>query len=282
MKRLSTYILILFCLKAYSQNNSIIPSQIKNKDLKAQIAEQEKISQEILEILDSENKVQKYLSEKAHKEAQQFRKEQNLKDDHPVQIAGPRLTHQDSVALKLDNQDALLYKKYEDYSKIYQYIEKLSKDDKALRERFYDENLKIVDDKYKEFYQNKKRNKSKFEKLALYTTNFNLPVLIKCETDVDPKKCFSTIFRNEIERQYQIEEYIFYDTNIIKTKILFRITKEGIYEPLEIAESSGSFFVDMNALQIAKKLFTDKKIAKQQDEDFYSKIPLSFSFEGGR
>ena len=51
---------------------------------------------------------------------------------------------------------------------------------------------------------------------------------------------------------------------------------------MEIAESSGSFFVDMNALQIAKKLFTDKKIAKQQDEDFYSKIPLSFSFEGGR
>lgn len=159
----------------------------------------------------------------------QMHSEQGLAKDSPVQMMIPTLSHQDSLKFNLISQDELLYRKFEEYSKIYQFIEKLSKNDKMLREKFYDENIKFIDDKYRIFYQNKRRNKTQFEKLAINTINFRLPILIKCKDEADTSKCFSTAFRREIEKQYNIQEYIYYDTNIIKAKILFRVTKDGNY-----------------------------------------------------
>lgn len=273
--------MLLFCLKVYSQDGTNILSEIKNKDLKTQITQQEKIAKEILEIFDADKAAEKYIDEIAHNEAQKFRKEQNLAENSPVQISRPRLTREDSLKLNLYNQDALLLNKYEQYCKVYKYIDKLSKSDKLLRQKFYDQNLKLIDDKYNIFYQNKRRDKSKFEKASLYTTNFKLPKLLRCEgKETDDSKCFSTIFRTEIENKYEVPEFVYYDNfSGIKSKVLFRINKDGIYEALEIAETSNKFFLDMNALQIAKSLFNNKKIAQSQDEDYYSKIPLTFAFD---
>lgn len=281
MKRLSIIALLLFCLKVYSQNGADILSKIKNKDLKTQISKQEKITTEILKIFDADKNAEKYIAEISHKEALKFRKEQNLAESSPVQISRPRLSNADSIKLNLYNQDALLLEKYEQYCKAYQYVDKLSKSDKLLRQEFYDQSFKLIDEKYNQFYQNKRRDKTKFEKAALYTTNFRIPKLLRCEgQETDASKCFSSIFRTEIENKYQVPEFVYYDNfSGIKSKVLFRIDKEGTYEALEIAETSNKYFLDMNALQIAKSLFNNKKIAQSQDEDYYSKIPLTFAFD---
>lgn len=279
MKCISTFILLLVYMQVCSQQPAF-SSKVKNKDLKAQMIIQEKATQEILDIFNADQNAEKYIDELADKEARQFRKEQNLKDNQPIMIARPRLSHKDSVQLKLYNRDALLYEKYKEYCNAYQYIEKLSKADNQMREEFHRQNIQLLDSAYKGFYENKKRTKSVFEKRALYTTNWNVPILLSCEGNADPEKCFGTSIRTEIERKYQMPEFVYYDAvPHIKSKVLFRINKEGKYEVLEIAETTNTYFLDMCALEIAKSLFGNKKVAKPQEDDFYSKIPLTFSFE---
>lgn len=97
----------------------------------------------------------------------QMHSEQGLAKDSPVQMMIPTLSHQDSLKFNLISQDELLYRKFEEYSKIYQFIEKLSKNDKMLREKFYDENIKFIDDKYRIFYQIKGGTKPNLKNLPL-------------------------------------------------------------------------------------------------------------------
>ncbi len=51
-------------------------------------------------------------------------------------------------------------------------------------------------------------------------------------------------------------DFIYYDIpGNIKTRVLFRINKDGSFEVLEIAKTSEKYFLDMLSLDIAKKLF---------------------------
>lgn len=57
MKKTLFIFVLLFGIKVCSQSS--FSSQVKNKELKAQISAQEKISEQILDILNTDNKVEK-------------------------------------------------------------------------------------------------------------------------------------------------------------------------------------------------------------------------------
>lgn len=212
-----------------------------------------------------------------------FRKEQNLKKDQPIQLPAPRLSHQDSLKLKLVDQDALLLQKYKEFRDSFSFVDtkKLSKEDLHWKDFFYKEHINSIDHSYAAFFENKRKTRTPYEKLALYSTNGAIPVLKGCEEnkEMTVEKCFSSKIRSEIERQYQVPDFIDYDLPNTKSKVLFRISKNGVYEVLEIAETSRKYFLDMLSLDIAQNLFKDKKIAAPQEEDFYSKIPLTYNFD---
>lgn len=288
MKKLLIFILIIFCGKAFSQQltQSIMTDlhlRVKDKDLQNQMIKHEKIISDIFIILNAERNASVYLEEKSRKEADQFRKDQHLKKDQAILSAAPRLNHQDSLNLKLLNQDALLLQKYKEFRDAFTFdnTKKLSKEDQYWRDFFYKEHMNSIDHSYSAFFENKRKTKTPYEKLALYSTNSIMPILKGCEEnkEMSTEKCFSTKFRTEIERQYEVPDFIDYDLPNTKTKILFRINKNGLYEVLEIAETSRKYFLDMLSLDIAQHLFKDKKIANPQEEDFYSKIPLTYNFD---
>uniref|UniRef100_UPI00261A08CE hypothetical protein n=1 Tax=uncultured Chryseobacterium sp. TaxID=259322 RepID=UPI00261A08CE len=80
--------------------------------------------------------------------------------------------------------------------------------------------------------------------------------------------------------QYEMPDFIYYDIpGNIKTRVLFRINKDGNFEVLEIAKTSEKYFLDMLSLDIAKKLFRKSKIASPQENDYYSEIPITYNFE---
>lgn len=288
MKKFLIFTLIIFCGKTFSQNltQSIMDDlhlRVKDKDLQNQMIKHEKIISDIFIILNAERNASVYMEERFNKEADQFRKEQNLKKDQSILLTAPKLNHQDSVQLKLLDQDALLLQKYKEFRDAFSFhnIKKLSKEDLYWKDFFYKEHINSIDNAYIVFFENKRKIKTKYEKLALYSTNSSIPVLKGCEEnkDMTAEKCFSAKFRTEIERQYEVPDFIDYDLPNTKSKVLFKIDKNGMYEVLEIAETSKKYFLDMLSLDIAQNLFKEKKIAGPQEEDFYSKIPLTYNFE---
>lgn len=280
MKHILLVLFTLFFIKGYSQNDKSFSDKVRNKTLKTQIKNHEAISKEIIQIFDADKTARKYANAMTDKNAMEFRKLYDMKDDQNLVIEQYVLSIEDSVKLKLYDQNELLYQKFLEYSLNFNYIEKLSKEDEKIQKQFYREKLNYIDSRYTEYFEKIRKNETKYQKIRSQTYNFKYPQLIKCEGDLDLKKCFSTIFKTEIENNYVVEDYIIDNyEGIIKTNILLRITKDGTYEPLEIAFSSHKFFLDMTALDIADDLFKDKKIAMPNDKDFYIEIPLIFNFE---
>lgn len=280
MKHILLILLTLFFVKGYSQNDKSFSDKVKNKTLKTQIKNHEAISKEIIQIFDADDAAREYIDMMTSKSAKAFRIKENLRADQVIMTDTYRLTHEDSVKLKLQNPDDLLYKKFLEYSDGFRFVGKLSKEDEELQKQFYAENIKSVDAQYDKYFQKKNKHGTKYEKIKYKTLNFDMPHLIKCDGNPDAKKCFSDIFKSEIEDKYAIENYVSdYNIGFIKANIRFRITKNGIYEPLEIALSSHKYFLDMNSMKIAKDLFSDKRIAKPTDEDYYTEIPMTFNFE---
>lgn len=280
MKHILLVLLTLFFIKGYSQNETGFSDKVKNKTLKAQIKNHEAISREIMQIFDADDVAREYIDMMTSKSAKEFRRKENLSADQDIMTDIYRLTHEDSVKLKLHHPDDLLYKKFLEYSDGFRFVGKLSKEDEKLQKQFYAENIKSVDAQYDKYFQKKNKHGTKYEKIKYKALNFDMPHLIKCDGNPDSKKCFSDIFKSEIEDKYAVENYVSdYNTGLIKANIRFRITKNGVYEPLEVALSSHKYFLDMKAMKIAKDLFSDKSIAKPKDEDNYTEIPMTFNFE---
>ena len=280
MKHILLVLLTFLFIKGYSQNEKSFSDKVKNKTLKAQIRSHEAISKEIIQIFEADKTARKYANAMTDKNAMEFRIKENLRADQAIMTDTYRLTHEDSVKLKLHLPDDLLYKKFLEYSDGFRFVGKLGKEDEKLQKQFYAENMKSVDAQYDKYFQEKNKHGTKYEKIKYKTLNFDMPHLIKCDGNTDAKKCFSDIFKSEIEDKYAVENYVSdYNTGLIKANIRFRITKNGVYEPLEVALSSHKYFLDMNAMKIAKDLFSDKRIAKPKDEDYYTEIPMTFNFE---